>query len=162
MSPCCCRCLDAAAHWYPGKTVRTKGGNAVMEAPTSCAPVSSSASSKCACCVKNGKPCELGLPETKAEYQDLALKFGDKNARARTAAADAAATAARTASEVVARVQLLELTQLQVQLDIANALRNIAENLGRGVSGAASLPLRVGPDSVPWDLDLAVDDDEEE
>ncbi|KPM33869.1 hypothetical protein AK830_g12702, partial [Neonectria ditissima] len=90
------------------------------------------------------------------------LKFGDKNARARTAAADAAAAAARTASEVAARAQLLELTQLQVQLDIANALRNIAENLGRGVSGAASLPLRVGPDSVPRDLDLAVDDDEEE
>ncbi|KPM33863.1 hypothetical protein AK830_g12709, partial [Neonectria ditissima] len=110
-----------------------------MEAPTSCAPVSGSASSKCARCVKNGKPCEPlvradrpvlaqlfavlageGLPETKAEYQDLAavqavrvpalrllhqLKFGDKNARARTAAADAAAAAARTASEVAARAQ---------------------------------------------------------
>ncbi|KPM39525.1 hypothetical protein AK830_g7058 [Neonectria ditissima] len=133
MSPCYCCCLDAAAHWYPGKTVQTKGGNTVMEAPTSYAPVSGSASSKCTYCMKNGKPCEP-------------LKFRDKNAQACTAAADAAAAAARTASE----------------LDIANAFCNIAENLGRGVSGAALLLLRVGPDSVPRDLDLAVDDDEEE
>ncbi|KPM34222.1 hypothetical protein AK830_g12350 [Neonectria ditissima] len=93
MSPCYRRCLDAAAHWHPGKTVRTKGGNATMEALTSCAPIPGSTSSKCAQCVKNGKPCKP------AEYLELAavqavrvpalrllhhLKFGDKNARART------------------------------------------------------------------------------
>ncbi|KPM46240.1 hypothetical protein AK830_g285 [Neonectria ditissima] len=46
--------------------------------------------------------------------------------------------------------------------NIANALYNITENLARSISSAASLPLYVGPNLVPRDLDLAVNDDEEE
>ncbi|KPM33943.1 hypothetical protein AK830_g12629 [Neonectria ditissima] len=122
----CYRCyLDATAHWYPGKTIRTKGSNTAIEALTSYAPVSGSTSSKCAYCVKNRKLYEL-------------LKFSDKNAQAHTAAADAAATTAHTASEVVAL------------------------NLVYSASNAVSLPARIGPNSVPWDLDLADDDNEEE
>ncbi|KPM43429.1 hypothetical protein AK830_g3101 [Neonectria ditissima] len=83
-----------------------------MEAPTSCAPVPGSTSSKCARCIKNGKPYEPAVQAVRVPALRLLhhLKFGDKNARARTAAAEAAAAAARTASEVAARSQLMELT----------------------------------------------------
>ncbi|KPM35592.1 hypothetical protein AK830_g10977 [Neonectria ditissima] len=117
--------------------------NTTIEALTFYTPMSSSISSKYTYCIKNRKLYKLDLI-------------------ARTTAANATAAAARTISEVVARVQLLELTQLQVQLDIANALCNIAENLGCSVSSVALLLLRVGPDLVPWDLDLADDDNKEE
>ncbi|KAH6995561.1 hypothetical protein BKA56DRAFT_725587 [Ilyonectria sp. MPI-CAGE-AT-0026] len=136
--PYCRRCLDAAASWHPEKVVRAKVGLHLIEAPTSCSPVSGSASPKCSRCAKNGKPCEVlargdrpilvnlfaflaagQFPKTKAEYLESPavqavrtparrllhrLKFGDKNARARSSAADAAAVAAREASEAAARV----------------------------------------------------------
>ncbi|KAF7557890.1 hypothetical protein G7Z17_g272 [Cylindrodendrum hubeiense] len=158
MAPSYCRrCLDAAASWYPEKTVRSKG---VFSAP-------------------GARRTESRVSQTKAEYDDCTavrtparrllhrLKFGDKSARARNAAADAAAATAREASDVTARAQLMEVTNLQVQIDIANHLRCLTQQLmsqtrGSAIPAPLMLPVRVGLEAMPAELGLAVDEEEEE
>ncbi|KAH7016771.1 hypothetical protein EDB80DRAFT_271362 [Ilyonectria destructans] len=193
----CRRCLDAAASWHPEKSVPSKGGSHFMEAPTFCSPLSGSASPKCSRCAKNNKPCEVlargdrpilvnlfaflaagQFPKTKAEYLEspsvLAvrtparrllhrLKFGDEIVRAPSSAADAA----REASKAAARAKLMELTALQVQIDIANHLRCLTQHMlssvrGTDVAPCYTMPKRVGPDTVPAELNFTGSDDEEE
>lgn len=61
----------------------------------------------------------------------------------------------------------MELTALQVQIDIANHLRCLTQYMLSGVRGSDvapcyTMPERVGPETVPAGLNFTASDDDDE